>query len=99
MPVFKRGGRHGVRSNASGRKPVGRVQEKLQGFLEKALEAWSRVELEPNDWMGSKTICDMVLALAWNQRRLGMSGRGAFELAAKVARQLSELEHEVTFCI
>ena len=75
------------------------VQEKLQGFLKKALEAWSKVELEPNDWMGSKTICDMVLALAWNQRRLGMSGREAFELAAKVARQLSEPEHEVTFVV
>ena len=71
------------------------VQEKLFGLLEKALEAWSRVELEPNDWMSSKTICDMLLALAWHQRRLGMSGRGAFELAAKMARQLSELEHEV----
>ena len=71
------------------------VQENLFGLLEKALEAWSRVELEPNDWMSSKTICDMLLALAWHQRRLGMSGRGAFELAAKMARQLSELEHEV----
>ena len=73
------------------------VEEKLLGFLEKALEAWSRVELEVNDWMGSKTICDMLLALAWHQRRLGMSGREAFELSAKLARQLSESEHEVIF--
>ena len=73
------------------------VEEKLLGFLEQALEAWSRVELEVNDWMGSKTICDMLLALAWHQRRLGMSGREAFELAAKLARQLSESEHEVNF--
>ena len=73
------------------------VEEKLLGFLEKALEAWSRVELEANDWMGSKTICDMLLAIAWHQRRLGMSGREAFELAAKVASQLSEPEHEVIF--
>ena len=75
------------------------VEEKLLGFLEKALEAWSRVELEVNDWMSSKTICDMLLALAWHQRRLGMSGREAFQLAAKVARQLSEPEHEVIFWI
>ena len=73
------------------------VQEKLLGLLSNALEAWSRVDLEVTDWMSSKTICDMLLALAWHQRRLGKSGREAFELAVKVARQLSEPEHEVIF--
>ena len=71
------------------------VQEKLQGFLEKALQAWSRVDLEPTDWMSCKSICDMLLALAWHQRRFGMGAREAFQLAAKVASQMSELEHEV----
>ena len=72
-------------------------QERLLGILDQALEAWSRVELEPSDWMSSKTICDMLLALAWHQRKLGESGRKAFELTAKMACQLSEPEHEVQF--
>ena len=72
------------------------VQEKLAAFLEQAVAAWSREEVGPSEWMGSRTLLDFMLGLAWEQERLGQgSGRAAFLLARRTAQRLGEREHEV----
>ena len=71
------------------------VQQKLTAILEEAVEGWCTEEMEPSPLLGSRTLCDLLLAVAWEQERLDEGGRRAFLLVAETARRLGEVEHEV----
>ena len=72
------------------------VQERLAALLEQALAAWSREEVGPSEWMGSRTLLDFMLGLAWEQERMGEgSGRAAFLLVQRTAKRLGDREHEL----
>ena len=71
------------------------LQEQLASYLREAVRGWARVELEPSGWLPARTLLDIMLGVAMEQRRLGESGRQALLLVAEVAARLGEVEHEV----
>ena len=71
------------------------VQKRLTDILEQAASLWESQLFHPSDWMSTKTMCQIILAAAFQLEAFGHSGVSLFRMVARMGTDGEALEESL----
>ena len=71
------------------------VQQRLTDILERAASVWGSQVFSPSDWLSTKTMCQIMLAAAFQLEAFGHSGVSLLRLVASMGNEGEALEESL----